>query len=421
MSTSNLKFSACSIALGGITGSQSNGLAEEYLDCILEISEKVESNLDTITEIAELAADRTLAGGALYIRDKEGAFASEGLGRAGGLMLIRGGPEDPSIPNTFLLGSTGSFRDYDAQQVEDAQKAGDIVIAFCSHQQHPAKGYEPFEDLPLLYDIADYSVDNFLPDYDAILEINGLKICPAALVVNALTLWTFTAEFISACLRHGKMPTMWQSVFCPGSRERNTEVGKEKFHSDRQFAPIPRGELGKQYLDEMTTAMKQIKATQMDALREACSVAAEAIANGKKAYAALQGHMPPRVPGGYGEPNVFITSGFSDDDIQPGDFVTLIEYKYLPRERVDKIREKGGRSLWIAVPMDDDLEYPGLDIFVDPFWRFGDAVVTVPGYDVKMLPPSGVIQSMMYWMLSGEIAQICVDKGIEIEVNEKPW
>jgi len=60
-------------------------------------------------------------------------------------------------------------------------------------------------------------------------------------------------------------------------------------------------------------------------------------------------------------------------------------------------------------------------MFVDPFWRFGDAVVTVPGYDVKMLPPSGVIQSMMYWMLSGEIAQICVDKGIEIEVNERPW
>jgi len=179
--------------------------------------------------------------------------------------------------------------------------------------------------------------------------------------------------------------------------------------------------LGKQYLDEMTTAMKQIKATQMDALREACNVAAEAIANGKKAYAALQGHMPPRVPGGYGDPNVFITSGFSDDDIQPGDFITLIEYKYLPRERVDKIKEKGGRSLWIAVPMDDDLEYPGLDMFVDPFWRFGDAVVTVPGYDVKMLPPSGVIQSMMYWMLSGEITQICVDKGIEIEVNGRPW
>lgn len=418
---SNLKFGACFIALNGITSSQPNGPAEEYLECILAISEKVEGDLTTITEIAEIAADRTLDGGTLYIRDQEGAFASEGLGRAGGLMLLRGGPENPDAANTLLLGSTGSFRDYDVQQVEDAQKAGDIVIAFCSHQQHPAKGYEPFEDVPLLYDIADYSIDNFLPDYDTILEINDTKVCPAALVVNALTLWTFTAEFIAACLRQGKMPTMWQSVFCPGSRERNAEVGKETFHSDVQFDPIGRGELGKQYLNEMTTAIKQIKGTQMDALREACGVAVEAITNGKKAYAQLQGHMPPRVPGGYGDPGVFITEGFSDDDIQPGDFVALIEYKYLPRERVDKIGEKGGRSLWIAVPMDDDLEYPGLDMFVDPFWRFGDAVVTVPGYDVKMLPPSGVIQSMMYWMLSGEIAQICVDKGFEIEVNERPW
>jgi len=408
------------ITHSGITGSQSDGPAEAYLDCILDISEKVEGNLDTITEIAEIAAERTLDGGALYIRDKEGAFASEGLGRAGGLMLIRGGPENPDASNTLLLGSTGSFRDYDVEQVEDAQKAGDIVIAFCAHQQHPAKGYEPFEDVPLLYDIADYSIDNFLPDYDTILKINDTKVCPAALVVNALTLWTFTAEFVSVCLRHGKMPTMWQSVFCPGFKERTAKIGDEKFHSDLEIAPIPRGELGKQYLDEMKTAMKQIQATQMDALRESCGVAAEAIANGKKAYAHLHGHMPPRVPGGYGDPGVF-TTGFSDEDIQPGDFVALIEYKYLPRERVDKIREKGGRSLWIAVPMDDDLEYPGLDMFVDPFWRFGDAVVTVPGYDVKMLPPSGVIQSMMYWMLSGEIAQICVDKGIEIEVNERPW
>ena len=419
----NIRFNIFSFALNGATNSQPKGPAEQYLDCILDVAKKVEDNLSFITEIAEVVAERTLAGGALYIRDKEGGFASEGLGRAGGLILLKGGPEDASQPNTLLLGSSGPHRDYDVEQVEAAHKAEDLVVAFCSHQQHPVKGYEPFEGLPLPYEIADYSIDNFLPDNDSIVSIEGLdtNICPVAMVANALTLWTFTAEFLSACLRNGEMPTMYQSVVCPGSRERNAEVGKEKFHSDLNIEPIERGKFGKEYLDEMTKAISQIKATQMDSAKEASSLAAEAIASGKKAYAALMGHMPPRVPGGYGDPGIFVTQGFSDEELQPGDFIALIQYVYAPRERLDKIKAKGARSAWVGVPMDDDLDYPGLDIFIDPFWRLGDAVVEIPGYDIKVLPPSGVIQSMIYWMLSGEAKKICVDRGVELTVNRRPW
>ncbi|MFQ6040282.1 MAG: hypothetical protein ACE5PV_05450 [Candidatus Poribacteria bacterium] len=414
MSLQDIGFSVYSLP-DGITNGHSKGPAEQYLDCVLAVAEKIGDNLAIITDIAEVVAERTLAGGTLYIRDKEGGFASEGLGRAGGLMLLRGSAEDYSQPNTLLLGSSGSYRDYDVEQVEVAHEAGDLAVAFGSHQQHIVKGYKPFEGLPLLKEIADYSIDNFLPDNDSIVSIEGLdtKICPAAMVVNALNLWTFTAEFVSACLRRGKMPTMYQSVVCPGSRERNAEVGREIFHSDLNIEPIGGGELGKEYLDEMTKAISQIKETQMDSIREASSLAAKAVISGKKAYAALMGHMPPRVPGGHGDPGIFATQDFSDEDIQPGDFIALIEYVHAPKERLDNIKSKGARSVWVGVPMEDDLDCPGLDIFIDPFWRLGDAVVGIPGYDVKILPPSGVIESMIYWLLSGEAAKICVDKGVE--------
>lgn len=397
--------------------------AIQYLDSILDITKKVGNNLSLISDVAEVAAERTLAGGTLYISDKEGAFASEGLGRAGGLMLLRGGPEKSSQPNTLLLGSSGSYRDYDVEQVSVAHNADNLVIAFCSHQQKPVKGYKSFEGLPKLSEIADYSIDNFLPDNDSIVSIKGLdiKICPAAQVVNALNLWTFTAEFIAACLRNGKMPTMYQSIYCPGSKERNAEVGKERFHSDLKIEPIERGRLGREYLDEMTKAISQIKATQIENIKEASSLAAQAIINDKKAYASLMGHMPPKIPGGYGEPGVFITEDYTDEELQPGDFIVLIEYIYIPRERLDKIKDKGVRSAWAGVPMNDDLDYPGLDVFINPFWKFGDAVVEIPGYDVKVLPPSGVIQSMIYWILSGEVAQICVNEGMELNVNQRPW
>jgi hypothetical protein len=116
-----------------------------------------------------------------------------------------------------------------------------------------------------------------------------------------------------------------------------------------------------------------------------------------------------------------VTKNFSDEELQAGDFIAIIEYIYVPRERLDKIKAKGARSAWIGVPMGDDLDYPGLDIFIDPFWRFGDAVVEIPGYDVKIMPPSGVLQSMIYWLLSGEAAQICVENGVELTVNRRPW
>ena len=355
----DIGFSIYSFALNVATRSQSKEPAEQYLDCILDIAKKVEDNLSLIVDISEVVAERTLAGGALYIRDKEGAFASEGLGRAGGLMLLRGSPEDASQPNTLLLGSSGSYRDYDVEQVEAAHKAEDLVVAFCTHQQQFVKNYKPFRKLPLLTNIADYSIDNFLPDNDSIVSIDGLdtNICPVAMVANALTLWTFTAEFVSACLRNGEMPTMYQSIVCQGSRERNAEVGKEKFHSNLKIEvarheAIRRGKLGREYLSEMTKAISQIKATQMDSLKEASSLAAEALANGKKAYAALMGHMPPRVPGGYGDPGIFVTQGFSDDELQTGDFIALIEYVYAPRERLDKIKAKGVDTI-VCVAVND--------------------------------------------------------------------
>ena len=45
----------------------------------------------------------------------------------------------------------------------------------------------------------------------------------------------------------------------------------------------------------------------------------------------------------------------------------------------------------------------GADINISGCWPYGDALVQVPGYDVSILPPSGVIQSAAYWMLVAEI------------------
>jgi len=173
-----VSFGASAFALSGCSSGASKpvGPAEQYLDAMLQIVERIDENLSTITDVAEIVADRVLAGGALSAKDKEDAFALEAITRAGGLILLGKGAEAGVVgQNTVLLGSSGGDRDYDIQQVEAARDNDALVVAFVSHQQEPVKGYEPFAELPLLHEVADYSIDNFLKDNDAIVSIEGLE------------------------------------------------------------------------------------------------------------------------------------------------------------------------------------------------------------------------------------------------------
>jgi hypothetical protein len=218
---------------------------------------------------------------------------------------------------------------------------------------------------------------------------------------------------------------MYLSAFVPGSNARNGRLSQYRFHPDLELEPIPRGKLGKEYLDYIAQSIAQIKATEILAVKQASVVAAEAIEKGKHAYLVIMGHMPPRIVGAYGDPSVFSPISLSPQNakemLQPGDFVAFIEYCGIPRAILSAVKKVGANIAWVGVPVDDDLRYPDLDIFIYPYWKFGDFSVEVPGYDVKILPPSGVLQSIVYWLLSGEITALLVEKGIEIEVNQRPW
>jgi hypothetical protein len=42
---------------------------------------------------------------------------------------------------------------------------------------------------------------------------------------------------------------------------------------------------------------------------------------------------------------------------------------------------------------------PQPDLLIDTQWEYGDAAVCLPGYDLKILPASGVLQSAVFWTL----------------------
>jgi hypothetical protein len=45
-------------------------------------------------------------------------------------------------------------------------------------------------------------------------------------------------------------------------------------------------------------------------------------------------------------------------------------------------------------------------LYLDPAWPLADGCVTVSGYDVPILPSSGVIQAAIYWTIASERARL---------------
>ena len=72
------------------------------------------------------------------------------------------------------------------------------------------------------------------------------------------------------------------------------------------------------------------------------------------------------------------------------------------------MRQAKARAAWIVVPLAGqklNFEQYG-DVFIDQHWELGDAAVAMPGYDVRILPPSGVAQLFIYELMMRAAAGI---------------
>ena len=49
---------------------------------------------------------------------------------------------------------------------------------------------------------------------------------------------------------------------------------------------------------------------------------------------------------------------------------------------------------------------PPDELYIDQRWELGDGQVQLPGYDIKILPPSGVIELAILWMVEAEMVDM---------------
>ncbi len=407
--------------------------SEQYVTKVMECLDHTERILSDMTAPADSAAKRWAAGGTVYVTDDEtikrtgeeavkmipgagvsypmsedwGGFVAEACDRAGGFRHMKPVPVNLQVTaNDVVLAGTAELHpEEQLAQLTTLKDAGALIIVFGSKNAKVAS-------------IADFVIDNGL---DAgvvpVMTASGDSLLgPVGPMANVINLWTFSAELIGAMNRLGKMPTLWQSMFVPGAAARNTAIETMEFDTAAKIQPVEAGTLGRQYVTAAKSCLDSIKTTELARFEQAGTVCSDALKSGHKVVAGIIGHFmvaQTRMPG---YPALFTVvaneygRGSLEGKLGAGDVFLHVGYSYNPVDELSFAREVGAKSFAVFTagpttvgegePVPPDTTQ--VDVYINPFWKHGDAVVEVPGYDVKVMPVSGVVMITCYWMIIGE-------------------
>ncbi len=384
----------------------------KYADAVLDAMRGMVDELHTYSWMAELAAPYVAETGELWLAGDRG-FVLEGLNRAGGLMLVKEmkeppapawGNVDPSSPHQLILYGAiapgpGALPVAGSELDRDQDEAVNRIIR---HGPHRVFTVTPTEINP-----CGHGVD--LADARPPVDLGPVDGLPLGAPVVTAHLWTFTAELISALTRQGKLPPMYQSVVVPGGRERNAEHLKLQWEPG-PVEPIREGLLGREYLARVANSLRRLKVSQAEKFAEAGRLAADTAAAGHTVWYGSLGHLPPELPSISGDPGLAKPLAVRDPDklgefVKPGDLILYVGYYEPWGPWVETAHELGAKIVTVVSGTPERrAEDMGADININGCWAYGDAVVDVPGYDIRVLPPSGVVASAAYYMLMAEFA-----------------
>ena len=390
--------------------------AEAYYQWLRGCLDGLERDLPQTVRSAEAAAQ-------LYVNDDhqigtygDRGFAGESGGRSGGMMrmLSPGQIADPKRKSIVLFALREDRWDEAMDKARQYLAAGGkMVIAFAR---------------PDLIDRAaaegvtfDAVVDNHAAPHGGLFAAgDGKWLVPTSPPANLAAMWVWTGEFVAACTRMGKMPPMYLGYAVEGGKERAEKItktiGYAKFHTE-EATPVDAGRIGREFLKELRDDLAALHRNEMGDIREVARLAVETKARGGGLYVNLATHASqsgqigyPHDPGYFTQSNTGWFDQRKDVTFKPGDLVFCVGFDqpfhgWKHGDWDEQARAAGAELAWsfTSYRRKDAVELPPGEIFIDQHWRFGDAVATVPGYDIKILPTSGVIADAVLWMVNAEV------------------
>jgi uncharacterized phosphosugar-binding protein len=365
---------------------------EQVVEAVLSACTVLRSQGARREEAAEAAALRFVQGGTLWVAGSIPSFDIEWLGRAGGIMPVNvmQSPADVRATDVLVYGCLAGAEAADQALLRQVRERQGLVVAI-----------GPAESGAALREVAQFYLAVTLP---AETPLRPRVAASASLAA----LWAFSGDLIGGCTRRGVMPTMWQSVMVPASRDRNARYQPLRVHTDMTVPPQAPGVLGERYLDAVTTALTGLR-TQQAAIQKAGGVLRDTVRRQRTVFNAHQGHFEPArlLPPDFSFPLAALSG--KDPDLElaqrgvAGDALLALWYTDLPTALLKAARAKGVASACILAANPGETREPGLaDVLLDSQWVIGDAVVAVPGYDIRILPPSGVLNSTLFFAILAE-------------------
>lgn len=330
---------------------------------------------------ARAAAD-VIAGGQLYAFGPQPGFASEAGGRAGGLMLLRHYTPDTALTGHDTVLAAICEGDDDAELAALLAKARDAGAQVIVFGVTALPGAEAF------------SVQT-APDLAQPVSTESMS--------HVIGMWAWTGQFIAACVERGQMPCVYQSYLLPGGRERAAYLkqhGGGRFHEATAVQAGDAAKIAPAFLDAIVQALRQTWQDNRAGFERGGALLQAARAAGRPVAVCWQGHLFPAELEQPARPDWFtmLKAGDPPPDGLAGAIV--LEYQATPWETLAKLGELKVAVIWTcAQPPAADLTALPDHVYLDPHWPTTDAVVDLPGYDVPVLPASGVLDAAVYWQL----------------------
>ena len=388
-----------------------------YLSALLAGVEGLRPRLPAISEAADQVAGRLAADGRLLLASVRPDFASEGFIRSGGLMLAEEWtPETVLSPDdAVILGWSGAPLDQELELLRELCASGALIVGI-----GPASWAGADSQLG-----ADLFLESAIPQSEAVTAPFGGEGYPLISLQNLVVLWTFTGEIVAALTRIGRMPAMYQSVLVAGARERNARFVGSRFHPTHQVPAIPPGQVGGDYLDAIGAILHALIEEETDTIDRVGAACAQVLNDGRVIHAGMISHFPVHQHGAPGDPLYMRRLGRLDGEspsvaelereLQRGDLFFFLGYYRRPTQAYQVVRQAGARI--VEVITGDGLDgSPQPDYVIRPKWPFGDAVTRVPGYDVEILPSSGIVQAAIYWAVVAAIWQALAERATSTRI-----
>lgn len=352
--------------------------SESYLVRVIKSLERVSADVDRMREVAKDAAGRLIDGGTLYAAGRT-SLVSELTGRAGGLMATTNlGDRTPSAGDVVLYGLEDS-----GAVPERIARSGALVAAF-----------------------GDADTGDSAPAFSGYARECGISPSLASLAPA----WAFTGELIAELAGAGKMPVVFETIGLPGGHPRiHQYLAKGIVYHDGSLVIGPGdsgASPGRAFLNKTRSILERVERENRIKLLQV----GEWIRNARRAGGALymysMGHFPPYEIQATKIGDVFKpgewNSGFHtqrppEDCFGPNDVVIHIGYQHPPNGLFERARPAGAKVVYVDILEHRDRKDDAGVLWIDPMWPWADAVVDLPGYDIPMLPPSGIVNGAIAW------------------------